>query len=94
MTTNPLLSALFAMPSHEEPGISHPALHELGRGRPGRRVQRAVQATAGQRAALRELVEPSQEPSFVDRDKLARLHAFTRCTNQPSPGVAVTFPSK
>src|SRR5438876_767320 len=52
--------------SHEEPRFLQPHGHQPARGAPGRGVERPVAAATRQRAPLRELVEPAQEPTLVD----------------------------
>src|SRR4029079_11670352 len=54
----------------------------------------ALEPATRQGAARSELVEPAEEPPLIDLHQLERLHRFTRCTNQPSPGSPSTFPSR
>src|SRR4029079_5629248 len=78
----------------EETAVPHPPVHQLGGRDPGRAVERAVEAATRQGSPLRALVEHAAEPPLIDLHELERLHRFTRCTNQPSPGSPSTFPSR
>src|SRR5207253_4703847 len=68
----------------EKAGILHPGGGELHRGGPLRRVQGPGDAALWERAALREVVKPSQESALVDLDELAgRERAHPSATSPP-----------
>ena len=69
---------------HEQSRFLHPARHELGRGDPRRRIERAVETAARESATLCELVEAPKQAPLVDRHALRGLHDAILVTRRPN----------